>query len=1070
MQNRCMVAAHIPPIEDKLLCTVRLFGAFEAKHTGTAVKLRRKTRALLAYLLVTQRPHSRQSLCDLFFAESNDPLGALRWQLSQIRSQLQAQVLEVDDNRVAVNLNAARVDCVEFQQLLVAPLAMQPLESLQRGVALYRGEFLEDVDLPNTPEFGLWLLGVRANYRQCVVRALREISARLVASDRASDAIAYAQQSANIDRLNESAQLQLITLYAQTGQRQAALDQYELCHTYWRSELGSQPPNSLQALYAALRSGQSVAQFTPQPTAISSRTVLLKRPTESVEIAHNLPAVTTPFWGRENELAELMQLLTSGEHRLINIVGPGGMGKTRLALQLARQLLHDRAGDFGNGIFFVALADLPAGALLAPALAQAIGFKFSGGQEPTAQLLAFLDAKRMLLILDNFEHLVTSAPLLTRMLQAASGIRLLVTSRTRLNLYEESTFDLLGLDLPIHEDYEGEVRIDDFAALQLFVGRARRVKHTFVPEPERRAIVQICHLLEGMPLAIELAAGWVRNYSCVKIATEIERNLDLLTSDLQNLPERHRSMRAVFEHSWKLLSPAERGIFARLSIFQGTFSASAAQHVAGVTRHSLQSLLDQSMLQVVAGERYHIHPLLRQLGNERLESSNRDFLADLHGRYYAEFLYNCQSHRHTAMEIESIQALDAELENIRASWQWALSTLSASELSAQTLSLLADSVTMLAYYFQWRSRQLEGIQLIQPVNTLLEPLFELLDPQTPWDQASFNHLSVDFQVDVATLQLGEALLRWGVGDFVRAKVCAERAIAIFRRYEQRRELAEALSTYGITLWRTGENEEALRACQESIALARPLAEQATVALALNCIGNIKSNQGQFAESQAVFEECLTLWRQLGATRDCVNSLNGLGSNTIRSGNPTLAKMQYEEAYKLAMRFEENAEHGVSLSNLGSAYYDLKECEQASDYNLRALQLFRRIGNRRWIAASLNLQALIAIDQQHYALAWEHLSEALTTSLAINSRPDALDSLATVGEILAKLDQLDKAATVLMFVIEHPVTRVLSRQRAREILQILQSTTGRTLSEEARAVTSEWLLEPFANQVLRWKLR
>jgi predicted ATPase len=316
--------------------------------------------------------------------------------------------------------------------------------------------------------------------------------------------------------------------------------------------------------------------------------------------------------GRTEELASLSTRLAEAACRLLTLVGPGGNGKTRLAIELARQ----KAPDFANGVYFVALQPVSSPDRLTATIAEGIGFSFYGQDDPEAQLLSFLSERQSLLLLDNFEHLLETADLLARMLAAAPGLKLLVTSREALNLQEEWLWHVRGMHFP---DADRVADIEAFSALKLFTERARRVRQDFSPEAEQSCIIRICQLVGGTPLALELAAAWLKTLPCDKIVHEIERNLDFLASNMRNIPERHRSMRAVFEQSWLLLSEDERLVLKRLSVFRGGFRQPAAEAVAGASLLTLSSLADKSLLYVDASGRFEIHELLRQFAEERLE-------------------------------------------------------------------------------------------------------------------------------------------------------------------------------------------------------------------------------------------------------------------------------------------------------------------------------------------------------------------------------------------------------------------------------------------------------------------
>ncbi len=329
-----------------------------------------------------------------------------------------------------------------------------------------------------------------------------------------------------------------------------------------------------------------------------------------------LPAPATPFLGRELELAQIAERLADPSCRLLTLLGPGGIGKTRLALQVAAG--HQPV--FADGVAYVSLAGVETGERaesdLASALAGALNAPFRDSEDAQAQLTAVLRPLELLLVVDNFEHLAGEAGLLADLLMEAPRCKLLVTSRQQLDLVEEWIYELQGLPLPTGADGE------ESSAVVLFERSARRSSHAFaLDESSRGAVVQICRLVSGMPLAIELAAGWVRLLSCAEIAVEVARSLDVLAAGQRNLPERHRSMRAVFEYSWRLLSQGEQTVLAALSVFAGGFGRDAAQAVAQAGLPMPMALASKSLVQRMDAGRYMLHELVRQYAQEQLTNS-----------------------------------------------------------------------------------------------------------------------------------------------------------------------------------------------------------------------------------------------------------------------------------------------------------------------------------------------------------------------------------------------------------------------------------------------------------------
>jgi predicted ATPase/class 3 adenylate cyclase len=379
--------------------------------------------------------------------------------------------------------------------------------------------------------------------------------------------------------------------------------------------------------------------------------------------AHNLPEPATPFIGRQQELRELGQLLGSDGTRLVTITGAGGMGKTRLALEFAWR----RRGQYASGVHFISLAPLSAPDQILPVTAKVVGLQFKGDREPQDQLLRYMKSRQALLIFDNFEHLRQGAGLLTRVLEAAPQVELLATSRERLGVSSECLFALGGLALPVNGESLERVPVAD--AVRMFQTYARRVRPDYeLDHVDWPVIVQLCQLVEGMPLAIELAAAWTRSLSTAEILAELRADLQILERESPDVPARQRSMQASFDYSWRLLSAEERQVLMKLSVFRGGCSREAAREVAGGTPHTLGSLMDKSMLlRERESGRYQIHELLRQMAEQRLQESGvAENIVYAHATY---FLKTVEEASEGAVDEASQAARDRmislEMDNIR---------------------------------------------------------------------------------------------------------------------------------------------------------------------------------------------------------------------------------------------------------------------------------------------------------------------------------------------------------------------------------------------------------------------
>ena len=436
---------------------------------------------------------------------------------------------------------------------------------------------------------------------------------------------------------------------------------------------------------------------------------------DAEEPKHNLPLQPTPFFGREKELVEIASSLADPNCRLLTILGAGGMGKTRLSIEAANAQVE----NFTDGVTYVELAPLSPNksieALnpLVGELADALGISFYESDQPEQQLFDFLRRKEKLFVFDNFEHLLDTAVFLSNLLSHAPDVKILVTSRERLNLQQEWLFPLLGL--AYHEENgRSEIRNDD--AVQLFGQRARQISPSFDIDSQRDGIQRICQLVEGMPLGLELAAAWVNQLSCQEIAEEMAGELDFLTTEMRNIPDRQRSVRAVFDYSWQKLTETERDVLQKISVFRGGFERKAAKEVAGASLPTLANLVGKSLLSASPNGRYQIHELLRQFAAERLANAPT-LLTETqkqHGTFYLTFVGNQSTRLPGNSDLSLIQNIEGEIDNIRVAIQHSL-------LHAPELFLNLAVWEVLYILFEIRNWHIEGVQTMGAIAVALQP-------------------------------------------------------------------------------------------------------------------------------------------------------------------------------------------------------------------------------------------------------------------------------------------------------------------------------------------------------------
>lgn len=630
---------------------IAVFGPLALTVDGHALpQLPAKAQALLVFLALEPRPHPRHRLAGLLWSESTDAQAraSLRNVILQLRQAGLDRFLIVRRETVALNHEAP---------IWIDALALMgdgPQENLS---GLYRGDFLAELDLRESPLFEEWVIERREQFWARAIALLRADVTGSEARGRRADAIAAARRLLALDPLQESSHAQLISLLNADGQPAAALRQYEACRKLLAETFGIEPSSELRAL--AARTQNTVRDAGAPPAS--------------------LPLATTPFVGRARELAELGAILADRRNRTITLTGMGGMGKTRLAVEVVRPLADAQPGPTET-VVYVDLSGVPniEGAIRALALSLALPPNLSG--DATGQIIATLRERPALIVFDTCEHLANLSPgigdFIDTLLRAAPGARALATSREPLSLADEFVYEV------------GELA----EAVALFDGRARRANLHFSLDAERAAVERICALTHGVPLAIELAAAWTRTLACADIADALAENLGALPGN-SNASARQSSLRGAFEYAWGMLQPQEQRTLADLSLFRGGFTGAAAQAVARAGLRALNMLAHRSLVRRAADGRYDLHPLIRAYAAEHVE--DQAGLAARMGAFYAGWL---SSHR-DAIRVGDDTALSvfaAEGENIAVAWGCALAAS-----DRDSLSVMLDGLLWLTEYRGW---------------------------------------------------------------------------------------------------------------------------------------------------------------------------------------------------------------------------------------------------------------------------------------------------------------------------------------------------------------------------------
>lgn len=960
---------------------LRLFGPIQVERDGAAPSRpgSRKALALLGYLAVQERPCSRASLADLFWGDLPEARGRanLSWALNKISATL-PHVLKADVHSIQFRREACWLDLAAFEQLA----AQSDPASLAEAVELYRSELMAGLQIQGCPDFEQWLLVEREHWHQWATHGLQQLADYHERQGTYQDGLLYTARLLALEPWQERTHRQRMRLLARNGQPAAAIAQYEACRRILADEFAAEPAEETTSLCEQIRAGWPTVA---EPTKGSERT---PTPAAAPGRSSDLPPQFTPFIGRAAEQAQVVNLLGRPEVRLLTIVGLGGVGKTSLAIQCAAALRE----HFRDGVAYVSLAPVMSSAFLVSVIAEATAHIVQGQGDPQAQLLAYLKDKQALLVLDNFEHLLDGADVLTMIVRHAVGIKLLVTSQERLNLHEEWVFDLHGLDVP--ESVE-DPAFEYSSAIQLFVQHARRVRADYALDSRNAPfVVQICRLTAGLPLGIVLAAAWVRSLSSEEIATEIAGNLGFLTSGLRNLPQRHRSLHAVFDTMWGRLVDLERDVFARLAVFHGGFHRLAAEHVAGASPVVLAALVDRSLLRRSAGGRYLIHEMLRRYVAQKLARSDEAYLStqDQHARYYAAFLQAREGDLRGGGQRLAAEAIGEEIDNIRAGWRWA-----AERKQSATVEQALDGLFL---FYETRGWYREGDEAFGLAAAMLAEVGS-----------------------AAESLLGKVLARKGacalwLARYDTAVGLLERGLALARKHSGGREIAFCLCQLSFARREQGLYSQAEQLAQEGLAAARASDDRWGMAIAFQYLGLIARSRQQYAEARQYAQQCLSLCSGFGSQRGIAFALAVLAFVALDLGEYAEAQQLLQQCLAACQATGFGLGLAAAMHYLGCAAYFQGTYTEAREQFEAALKQAQEIGYERGIIRSLYKLGDVAhaLSEDHVALA--HYRAALQTARAIEATPLAVDAVLGLAAMARDAGHYERAMTLLAAAMAH----------------------------------------------------
>ena len=935
---------------------------------------RRKSLALMAYLTVEQGQHRRESLSSLLWPDTGQSnafknLRQILWEIQQILGE---GWLVADRETVCLNDKAdVWLDIRQFDSLTRQSESQEDiplrLSLLADAAKLYRHHFLTGFSLKDAHPFNDWAFAESEGLRNKLAGVLRRLSEDYCTMGQARQAIPHTRRLVSLEPLDESAHRQLMEVYLQAGDHGAALKQYQACEQILRRELNLDPQPETRELYKKIRKRKA------EPIPVEERT-------EALAPSHNLPHQITTFFGRQKELEDILAFLR--KKRLVTLVGAGGIGKTSLSLQVGKRL-HK---EFPNGIWFIALGSLSNPALITQTAASIFDIREGGDRPLLEKLIDSLRTKNILLIFDNCEHLLNAcAEMISALLTRCPGVKILATSRENLGIQGEAVYTMPSLPLPEGE-LESMEKLTEFASVQLFADRAALIQPSFQLTKENiRTVADVCRQVDGIPLAIELAAARVNILHVNEILEQLQASFDLLASDSRSILPRHQTLKASLDWSWGLLNEPEQKFMRQLAVFAGGWTLESARAVCdGSVLVLTGTLVNKSLIMVdqetAQGTRYRFHEIVREYAQEKFHgTAEEEGIRDRHLKYFLAFSRRSELELRGPSRVDWMEHLYDERNNIRAALDWAEKT------DLESALYLAGSLRQ-----YWESSNMrEGVDWCE----------KLL------------HQSNAFPLARAYALLTYAWLLTWLQEFRRARAATQESLDLFRTQRNKEGEVDALVLMGNLEQFTDNLEAANRVFDQALALSEELNDPWRLGIVYYYRGWDNSD---YEQKFVNWDKAISLFRQVGDKVNLANLLGLTGQFRVMNGEIELGEKYLDEALQLweanrRANIWENPRIAKSLIALVRGEY-----EQARAILEEVLASAAQTGNRMsylWGRVRLGFVALHAGD----------LTEArqILTESAQNFNKDgytigSIYSLEGMAHFYATIGKNDHAARLIGF--------------------------------------------------------
>lgn len=946
---------------------IRLLGRPEIRVNGAPLEgLPAKLEAVVYYLAISPRSVPRSTLAGLLWSDRSeqDARMNLRAALAKVPAALEPHLvvtrewLALDRNR-EMDVDVQRFDHALGALSAAADGPAKRLERLAAVAALYRDDFLAGFASGHAPEFDAWCTAERSRLRHGAVKLMGEVLRLRREGGNDADVADDARRILQLSPGHDVALRELMEALARAGQRNAAIEEYERHRRLWREELGIAPSEQTVRLAERIVAGEAPGEVAQQPASAPLQLI-----------------------GRERDCALVTRLLAEDEGRIVTITGLGGIGKTRLA----QAVMAEVKPRFAGGAMLFSAGAMRSGAALGPAMVAAFGLQMQGRNAPLKYLQDYLREKSMLLVLDSFESILRTeaVDLLVAIAQSSPGVRFLVTSREALGVAEEAIVAIEGLAYPRAADTAWR----ESPAVQLFIQRATRGYVQFDPERERAGIVRICERVEGVPLALELAAAMARTLPCVEIARAIERDLGALAREDAGLSPRHRSVVGVLTCAFGQMPAELQAAAAGLSAFHGPFTADAAERVAGVSLRQLSTLMEKSWLRRDPRAGYSMHDMVRQFtaGQRAAAGLDASDLAKRHGSFFLEML---EARREPMLAGDDPVALD--------------------EVGA----IMRDVIEAV----EWGAAHAPDAALDRG----LEILFRYYE-----NRGDFVTARATFEGLVARLERRKGARRslaramacqgWALVQLAQLDGCKpvlERAIELARAAGDMRISSEALRGIALAQVLEGKPAEVGTMLDECIALAREAGDAYLEVAALVLMGVAVSYVGTGRGQHDYYQRAIEIAREKGYRRAVMIASFNLGDAHQAAGEMVEAERCFRECLALGESAGNRRHVVMSLANLAAIALDRGDAPESRRLVDQAWSIAREVGERRAFSFLSQAYAELCLVEGEVESALEWADRMLATADEISWGWSAAFAVALRGEALCRLGRRDEALQALL---------------------------------------------------------